>query len=78
MSAPAPAARPKAATYTTREVAALLQCSVKHVQRLTRNGTIPGAARFGRLVRYSQEVIDRWLAGEGAGARRPDPDDRRQ
>jgi excisionase family DNA binding protein len=63
-----PARRP-AATYTAAEVAALLRCSVKHVRRRTAAGTVPGAVRFGRLVRYSREAVDRWLAGGVADAR---------
>src|SRR5207248_1850922 len=76
---PAPAARPPAATYTAAELAALLKCSLKHVQRLTTAGTVPGVIRFGRLVRYSREAVDRWLAaGEPDDARRPDRPGRRR
>jgi len=60
------------ATYTATEVAMLLKCSVRHVRRKTDAGEIPGAVRSGRLVRYSREAVNRWLAGEGTDSDRPD------
>lgn len=53
------------ATYTADELARLLRCSERHVQRLTERGEIPGLIRVGRLVRYSRVAVDAWLAGEG-------------
>ena len=71
-AAPAPVHATLPATYTTAEVATLLKCSGRNVRRQTDAGEIAGARRFGRLVRYSREAVDRWLAGEGTDADRPD------
>lgn len=54
-----------AATYTVADLASLLQCSERHVLRLTAAQAVPGAIRFGRLLRFSRAIVDRWLA-EGA------------
>jgi excisionase family DNA binding protein len=64
MSTPLPcsAPAPPRTAYTPAEVAELLNCSVRHVQRLTRDNVIPGALRLGRLIRYSRGAVDYWLA----------------
>lgn len=65
-----PPPAPERATYTVDELAALLQCSTRHVHRLTDAREIPGVVRIGRLVRYSRRVIHDWLDLQVA-AKRP-------
>lgn len=59
---PSPAAR--ASTYTVEQLAELLQCSARHVWRLSDQNKIPGKLRIGRLVRFSRPQVDAWLAGK--------------
>lgn len=54
--------RNEVGTYTIREVAEKLQCSVRHVHRLIAQNRIPGVFRIGRLRRFRKRLIDRWLA----------------
>jgi excisionase family DNA binding protein len=57
---------PLAATYDARDLAALLRLSVRQIWRLTDAGKIPKPFRFGRAVRWSRAVIDRWLESGAA------------
>jgi excisionase family DNA binding protein len=63
------AATPDSATYTVEQLAALLQCSPRHIWRMCDLNRIPGRIRFGRLVRFSRVVVDAWLLGEKGGDR---------
>lgn len=45
-----------------RAVAALLNCSPRHVYRLSDGGKIPAPVRLGTLVRWPRPVLDAWLA----------------
>jgi excisionase family DNA binding protein len=56
--------RLESATYTLRDLAALLQCSERHVWRLSDQNKIPGKIRLGRLVRFSRPQVDAWLVGQ--------------
>ena len=67
--APQPAAQLDSATYTVEQLAALLQCSTRHIWRMCDLNKIPGRIRFGRLVRFSRVVVDAWLGGENGGHR---------
>jgi excisionase family DNA binding protein len=49
------------ATYTARELAKLLQCSLRHVRTLDDRRAIPGRLTLGRLVRFSKHQVDQWL-----------------
>ncbi|HKB05373.1 MAG TPA: helix-turn-helix domain-containing protein [Gemmataceae bacterium] len=49
-------------TYTVEQLAALLQCSERHVWRLSDQNKIPGKLRLGRLVRFARTQVDAWLA----------------
>jgi predicted DNA-binding transcriptional regulator AlpA len=51
-----------AATYTKREVAALLQLNVRSVERLDAAGKIPGRLNLPRAVRFLRSAVDAWLA----------------
>jgi excisionase family DNA binding protein len=47
---------------TVDDIAKKLNCSTRTVYRLTDRGFVPPPIRLGRLVRWSPEAIDRWLA----------------
>ena len=54
---------PRLATLlTVRQVAEILNCSVRTVWRLSDAGRIPPPVRLGGLVRWQQAAIDKWLA----------------
>ena len=57
MTATLPAA-PAALTY--RDVADLMKCSPKSVER--RAADIPGRIKFGRLVRFDRAAVLGWIA----------------
>lgn len=48
--------------YDVRDLAQLLKCSDRHIRRMIDAGEIPGVRRFGRLVRASRAVVDKWLS----------------
>lgn len=43
-------------------VAKLLDCSPRHVYRLSDAGRMPAPIRLGSLVRWSRIAIDEWVA----------------
>jgi excisionase family DNA binding protein len=45
-----------------RAVAALLDCSTRHVYRLADGGRMPPPVRLGALVRWRRQDLDTWLA----------------
>jgi excisionase family DNA binding protein len=51
-----------AALLGVRPVAALLDCSVRHVYRMCDAGKMPPPVRLGALVRWNRTVIDQWIA----------------
>jgi excisionase family DNA binding protein len=53
-----------------RAVAAQIGCSTRTVYRLADTGRMPPPVRVGRLVRWSTESIDSWIAN---GCPRPQP-----
>ena len=48
--------------YDVRDLARLLKCSDRHVRRMIDAGEVPGVRRFGRLIRASRAVVDKWLS----------------
>jgi excisionase family DNA binding protein len=58
---PEPAALP--ALLDVRAVARLLDCSTRHVYRMTDAGRIPPPCRMGALVRWPRLSIETWIAG---------------
>ena len=52
-----------AALLDVEGVAALLNCSPRHVYRLADAGKMPPPVRLGSLVRWSRAALDDWLAG---------------
>jgi len=55
--------RDHAALLDVRAVAALLNCSPRHVYRLADAGRLPAPVRLGGLVRWRRADLDAWLAG---------------
>jgi excisionase family DNA binding protein len=44
------------------DLAALLDCSERHVYRMAETGKMPAPIRLGALVRWNQAVISAWIA----------------
>lgn len=44
------------------DVAELLQCSTRHVRRLSDAGKMPPPLKLGALVRYRRDEIQSWIA----------------
>ncbi len=44
-----------------RAVAAMLQCSPRHVYRLSDAGKMPPPVRLGGIVRWSRQRLEEWL-----------------
>jgi excisionase family DNA binding protein len=51
-----------AALLDVQAVAALLNCSPRHVYRLSDGGKMPAPIRLGSLVRWPRQSLDAWLA----------------
>jgi excisionase family DNA binding protein len=47
---------------TRHDVAKLLGCSARHVDRMAVAEKMPGPVRLGALVRWDRTVIERWIA----------------
>ena len=45
------------------QLALLLNCSKRHIYRLTDSGRMPSPVRLGSLVRWRQSDIDEWVTG---------------
>jgi excisionase family DNA binding protein len=58
-----PVAADSPALCDVRSVAALLQCSPRHVYRLSDAGRMPPPLKLGALVRWRRQDLDNWLAG---------------
>jgi excisionase family DNA binding protein len=54
--------RAPAEMLTVRAVAALLDCSPRHVYRLSDSGRMPKALKLGALVRWSRSAVLNWIA----------------
>ena len=50
------------AMYDVDVVAQICLCSSRHIRRLYDSGAMPRPFRVGRLVRWSKESIDQWIA----------------
>lgn len=51
-----------AALLDVRGVAALLNCSPRHVYRLSDGGKMPAPIRLGSLVRWNSHCLEKWIA----------------
>ena len=50
------------ALLDVRAVARLLDCSTRHVYRLTDSDGMPTPVRLGALVRWNRNEIERWIS----------------
>jgi excisionase family DNA binding protein len=50
---------------TTEQLADMLHCSTRTVQRMAASGRLPGSVRVGNLVRWPRPVIEAWVRGAG-------------
>lgn len=57
-----PTDAPAAALLDVRAVAAMLNCSPRHVYRLSDANRMPRPIRLGALVRWRRDSICSWLA----------------
>lgn len=55
----APATQP--ALLDVRAVAAMLNCSQRHVYRLADSGRLPSPVKLGSLIRWRREELASWL-----------------
>ena len=56
-----PSALPK--LLDVGSVAALLDCSTRHVYRLADGGRMPPPVRLGAIVRWNRSEIEAWISG---------------
>lgn len=59
---------PTARLMDVHAVSSILQCSVRHVNRLVARGEFPKPIRLGSLVRWPEEVINEWIASANCRA----------
>lgn len=52
----------QSAFMDVKEVAGLLGCSERHVQRLSGGGEMPAPVKLGRLVRWNRATVNQWIA----------------
>jgi excisionase family DNA binding protein len=61
ISPPDAAALP--ALLDVQAVAQLLDCSTRHIYRLSDAGSMPALVRLGSLVRWDRLVVEEWIRG---------------
>jgi len=57
-----PLAESPARLLDVQAVAALLDCSTRHIYRLSDAGRMPAPVKLGSLVRWSKLTIEDWIA----------------
>ncbi len=67
---PPPDAPPR--LLDVQAVAALLDCSPRHVYRLSDAGHMPRPLRLGALVRWDRSALEQWIADGCPSQRRGD------
>jgi excisionase family DNA binding protein len=60
-----------AALLNVRAVAALLNCSTRHIYRLADAGRMPVPLKLGALIRWRRTEVDAWIAGGCKSNRQP-------
>ena len=60
-----------ATLLTIRQIAGILGCSTRHVQRLADGGKMPRPIRLGTLLRWPRQVIEDWVAASCPVSRTP-------
>lgn len=67
----AESAAASSALMDVRAVAELLQCSPRHIYRLSDGGKMPPPRKLGALVRWSARDIEAWIASGCPSVRTP-------
>ncbi|WP_146372679.1 helix-turn-helix transcriptional regulator [Symmachiella macrocystis] len=62
ISSQSPPADSPAKLLDVQAVAGLLDCSTRHVYRLSDAGRMPRPIKLGSLVRWPRSVIEQWIA----------------
>lgn len=44
------------------DIASFLGCTPKHIRKLSERGEFPKPVKAGRLLRWSRQSVERWLA----------------
>jgi len=52
----------EALLLSVEKVAAMLDCSPRHVYRLEERGQMPSAVRLGACVRWPRATVEKWVA----------------
>lgn len=60
-----------ASLISIRQVAEILSCSTRHIQRLADGGRMPRPIRLGSLLRWPRRVIEEWVASGCPATRLP-------
>lgn len=60
-----------ASLISIRQVAEILGCSTRHIQRLADGGKMPKPIRLGSLLRWPRQVIEEWVASGCPTCRTP-------
>ncbi len=47
--------------YTTNDLAALFNCSSRHIRRLVFRGDFPNPVKIGRLSRWPRPTVEHWF-----------------
>jgi excisionase family DNA binding protein len=53
----------EAMLLSVQKVAAILDCSTRHVYRLEERGQMPPAVRLGNCRRWRREPLEKWIEG---------------
>lgn len=53
----------EALLLSVQKVAAMLDCSTRHVYRLEERGQMPPAVRLGNCRRWRRESVEKWIEG---------------
>jgi predicted DNA-binding transcriptional regulator AlpA len=61
MNASEPRGNPNAEVMTAADVAALFQCSERHVRQMVTDGFFPRGIILGRCVRWERAFVLKWL-----------------
>ncbi len=62
MSSSSPPAESSAILLDVQAVADMLDCSARHIYRMSDAGKMPAPVKLGALVRWSRAAIEDWIA----------------
>jgi prophage regulatory protein len=62
MQIPCPPFDSASTLVRAKEIAKFLGCTPKHIRKLSERGEFPKPVKAGRLLRWSRQSVERWLA----------------